>query len=680
VITSVAVQVDGGPPIEAVINNSAASGSTFTTFDLAIEVTGFLSPRQVSLNVAAMNNLGELATETVSVMCVADHHQWYVSTGGTKLNDGSPSKPFELQYAADGAPAAGKNHIQPGDTVWIAGGTYPSEHGYTFRLSGNDSDKIQFRPYPDEAVIVDGSIAAFSSVDNGAWQPVAPLEPGYNVYRSTNPLLPVAFAYGGFIAIDGDWYTLAPHKSVEFLESTIDTYAPPVNGHMTPRYLGPGLARDDQGYVYVRLDNASNASQLGRPVAQIGDPDPGHHQLFICNDTAFGVTITGSHLVLEGLEINNYHGCFSVGGTGQTDVTLLACSGRPAHAGGRIGQIDGLVIRSCTFRGHIPSDRWWVSYADVKRREFKFVPGAAEYARKVGLSCGKPGTIEVVDSVFDEFFDGVLGEALHDVEIHNTTFSHIWDDAWQMYGNIYNINFHHNVCLGAGPSVDHSETQNANVAPGTIYIHHNIIDTTTRLVFAGRLNDPGAGMRESIPMSAHGWPTDHTIPRKIYYNTILTRTASIGWGLFGPTTAVNQAQHEVYNNIFSTTAGVAGGRDFYAYTGREIYDGNVYWDYPASHSPWSVLHALDAAGHDTTLSKDIRTVAQLRLSSVLHDSKAYYPPGWESTGLSVDPQLDPAYRAHAKECRCDAIDLSAKGWPGTASYEAWRGAIEPPPA
>ena len=42
--------------------------------------------------------------------------------------------------------------------------------------------------------------------------------------------------------------------------------------------------------------------------------------------------------------------------------------------------------------------------------------------------------------------------APHDVEIHHTTFNHIWDDAWQMNGNLYHINFHHNVCYGAGPS------------------------------------------------------------------------------------------------------------------------------------------------------------------------------------------------------------------------------------
>ena len=225
-------------------------------------------------------------------------------------------------------------------------------------------------------------------------------------------------------------------------------------------------------------------------------------------------------------------------------------------------------------------------------------------------------------------------------------------------------------------------TSQANPDPGTVYIHHNVIDTTTRLVFWGRYGRDDAGVRESIPLSTHGSPTEYTWPRKFYYNTIVTgqtvgAAVYVGWGLFGLTATNSQATHEVYNNIFHVMDGRAGGRDFDATSGREIYDGNVYWHYqvgsPSNYrSPWRLLHMSTGINEGT-----FTTVRQLRESQAFLDSQAYYAPGWERFGLSVDPQLDRTYTPHAASCRRGAVDLTTRGWPGTARYEAWRGAIDP---
>jgi hypothetical protein len=150
----------------------------------------------------------------------------------------------------------------------------------------------------------------------------------------------------------------------------------------------------------------------------------------------------------------------------------------------------------------------------------------------------------------------------------------------------------------------------------------------------------------------------------------------VGWALFGANIARNEACHEVFNNIF-VSGGRPGGRDFYANSGREIYDGNVYWDYE-SQSPWTILHVSGSDPQKTQL-KDIITVEQMRQTQALADSMTYYPPGWESTGMSANPELDTAYRPHSCACRTGAIDLTSRGWPGTGKYESWRGALEPPP-
>ena len=189
-------------------------------------------------------------------------------------------------------------------------------------------------------------------------------------------------------------------------------------------------------------------------------------------------------------------------------------------------------------------------------------------------------------------------------------------------------------------------------------------------------------MREAIPLATHGSPTEYTWPRKFYYNTIVTgqtvgAAVYVGWGLFGLTATNSQATHEVYNNIFHVMDGRPGGRDFDATTGREIYDGNVYWHYqvgsPSNYSsPWRLLHMSTGINEGT-----FTTVRQLRESQAFLDSQAYYAPGWENSGLSVDPQLDRTYTPQTASCQRGAVNLTTKGWPGTARYEAWRGAIDP---
>jgi hypothetical protein len=670
-IDSVTVQVDGEPLIVATLMNIPRKKMTLVRFKASAQVTGDHDPQTVT--VTATNDQGISATRTVSIVYTVDDNQWYVSPTGSSTNAGTIDSPWSLSHAAGGA----GGRIVPGDTVWVRGGTYSSQTGFKITVSGTATKNVTFKQYPGETVLLDGSIAEFTTIGNTAWEPYGTLSSSHNVYRSVNTFPATGLIYyGGFIQIDGEWYSLAPHKSDAYIVS--DTH---VWDYPNPRYLGPGISQNntlgspDYGHLFIRLDNSTAQAQLDRLVTQISDPDPRNHALYLCSNLSFGFTITGSHLVIEDFaQINHFLGCFYMDTAGQTDITIRNCGGRPMRYGVRCGSVDRFTLDSCRFYAHMPSHTWWVAWTDVKGGELP-----ADHVRKLALDLGIATNVEVVDCVFEEFFDGILATGPHDVEIHNSTFNHIWDDAWQMYGNLYHINFHHNVCYGAGPSLDASSTAEANTDPGTVYIHHNVIDTTTRLVFWGRFGRDNAGVRESIPLSAHGAPKEYTWPRKLYYNTIVTGQTTggvyVGWGLFCATAPNSQATHEVYNNIFHIKDGRPGGRDFYANTGREIYDGNVYWHYQV-RSPWRLLHTSDTEiidGDQGTIS----TVIQLRASPAFTVSQDYYPPGWETSGLSVDPQLDSTYRPHTASCQTGAVNLTTKGWPGTASYEAWRGAIQP---
>src|ERR671925_771944 len=110
--------------------------------------------------------------------------------------------------------------IVPGDTGWGRGGTYRSQTGFQMTVSGTATPKVTFKQYPGETVIVEGSMPAFTSLGNTAWEAYGPLSSGHQVYRSVKPF-PVTelIFYGGFIHIDGEWYSLAPHKSDASLRS-----------------------------------------------------------------------------------------------------------------------------------------------------------------------------------------------------------------------------------------------------------------------------------------------------------------------------------------------------------------------------------------------------------------------------------------------------------------------------
>jgi hypothetical protein len=435
-----------------------------------------------------------------------------------------------------------------------------------------------------------------------------------------------------------------------------------------------------------------------RRVTQIADPDPRNHALYIARAYNYGLTVEGSHLLFQDFaDIKNFYGCIGLSTTaaGQTDLTFKNCGGRTLSFGARCVSATHLKFDSCKMYGQMNSDKWWIAWGDIKDGSEQ-----AKNVRKCAFDLGVASYVEIVNCLIDEFFDGILSDALldetggvrataHNVEVHRTTFNHVWDDAWQMNASLYEINYHDNYHYGAGPGVESVGAGSANAAPGTVYIHHNIIDTTGRLLYFRRRGRAEMGLAEANALSSHSKVKNYTVPRKIYYNTIVTGALSgqttIGWALHDAAAPNSQAQHEVYNNVLKVIDGRLLGRDFYADTGREIYDGNVYWHWqdpsPSGYkSPWRFFHISSTPSRID--GQPIRTVDELRgvrePTQILKDSQVYYAPGWEASGLSDDPDLD-HYRPKKASCKDGAVDLTNKQprWPGTYPYERWRGAVKP---
>jgi hypothetical protein len=97
------------------------------------------------------------------------HTGWHVATSGSSSGSGSANSPWSLSFALSGA--AGR--VQPGDTVWLHGGTYRGK--FTATVAGAAGRPVVIRQYPGQRATIDvaGSTSSTARGDafivKGAW-------------------------------------------------------------------------------------------------------------------------------------------------------------------------------------------------------------------------------------------------------------------------------------------------------------------------------------------------------------------------------------------------------------------------------------------------------------------------------------------------------------------------------
>jgi hypothetical protein len=91
---------------------------------------------------------------------------YYASPSGSSSANGSKDQPWSLTAAL----AGGNGKVQPGDTVWLRGGTYRGT--FTSTVSGASGKPVVFRQYPGEHALIDGAGTAKTGVAlkvSGSW-------------------------------------------------------------------------------------------------------------------------------------------------------------------------------------------------------------------------------------------------------------------------------------------------------------------------------------------------------------------------------------------------------------------------------------------------------------------------------------------------------------------------------
>jgi len=121
-----------------------------------------------TVTIEASSN-GRHARGRVKVNPPVAHAGWHVTPDGSSSSSGTADQPWSLTYALSGA----SGRIQPGDTVWLHGGTYRGQFRAT--VAGASGNPVVIRQYPGERATIDVAGATSSTsrgdgfVVKGAW-------------------------------------------------------------------------------------------------------------------------------------------------------------------------------------------------------------------------------------------------------------------------------------------------------------------------------------------------------------------------------------------------------------------------------------------------------------------------------------------------------------------------------
>src|SRR5438094_139790 len=341
----------------------SSSATTVASVSSSGLVTG-VTIGSATITAATGGKSGSSAITVTAPPAPGTHAGWYAAPNGSSSGDGSSGRPWNLATALSG----GNGKVQPGDTVWLRGGTYTGQFRST--LTGTAAAPIVVRQYPGERAIIDGA---------GSTSDTFVADGSYSVFwcfemTNSDPVrccstssffradMMVSHAthvkFINMIVHDGGpgYYTWSPYGDVEIYGAIIFNigYDGSDRGHGHGMYLkndvGPLVVRDNilfNSYGYgihaytntcdgllngIHLEgnvsfNSGTLSAQGTSgnIGNLGQP-PANNMAMIDNMTYFSPGIGGSNWLLGSGDGLTATGNYVVGGTGMSEGTWTNAS------------------------------------------------------------------------------------------------------------------------------------------------------------------------------------------------------------------------------------------------------------------------------------------------------------------------------------------------------------------
>ncbi len=553
---------------------------------------------------------------------------------GNDASDGTERAPWKtLAYAG--------RHLQPGDTLYLRGGTYYEKVSLT--RSGTADAPITIASYPGELPVIDGGLREFFESPATCWEPCAGGAEGEFVSTKTyleaddrkvpHQFLPASWepmwgiederpiALGHF----GD--SLLPlhgYRFIEDLRATNELWIPGKNVTREQAiYGGPGLWFDrETGRVHIRLAHHQLAG-LG-DLAYRGETDPRKLPLVIA--LGFGddvIRICGlKHVRLHGLVFRGATGSPMINIYGSEDVVLDHVTVLGGFPGLLIDASKNVRVTQSAFRGLAAP---WHSRSHMKYR------GTASYV--IEVQNGQPGNenIEFASCEFTDGHDFGFFRYVKNLQFHHNFVDNFNDDGLEVGPKLRSHTlfiYQNRIGRILSPITQHEgekdESPIDHDPKAGLYLYRNVFDMRGgTYYFPPTAPDPmGAYLHyEGHLASAHGsplWTVMH-----VYHNTFLRDTPTFrdyflfGLGVMG----LRNSERDVFNNLFIQSERVPGVAVVMKQPENLREGGNILWgvkDGPAVQGD---------------------PFAKFRASPLFQDSKRYYEPGWTTQDRVIDPKL-----------------------------------------
>lgn len=556
---------------------------------------------------------------------------------GNDANAGTREQPWQSL-------ARSARDLKPGDVLYLRGGIFYEHAALT--IAGTLEKPITIRAYPNELVVLDGSLREFFESPQTAWEPCPTGVPGE--YQSTKKYTD-ANAHADSTNVLGHFGdSMVPLQGYKFLADlrSANVYWNVKNkvGQEGNIYCGPGLYHDpNTGRIHVRLAH-TKMKYLPDADNYTGETDPRKLPLIVAGNKAESTLTLNNckHVKIQDIVIRGSRGpTVSVLGCENVDFDgLTVYSGQSCF---RIQETGGYRLTNSACRG---IGAPWTFRGSLKYRAIE--------ARIISASGWSPKPIpnrdfEFAYSEFTDSVDGVFIGGVRNVRFHHNLLDNVTDDGMFLTsGTGYdgltpggNIEIYQNLfsrCLtvfafGVGHGRQMAIPTGLQTGSGA-NIYRNVFDFRDEIRY---YQPTGPDVPQELKSHGrvcgdHGSPAWE--PMNVYHNTVLFDTDRI-YGYFMGQACGHGTKRRVFNNIVveseklpsMTTPPVT--QDF-------IADGNLFW------SAAKGSEASDVLG-------------KVRASKIFAESKTKYAPGWGASDRFVDPKFT-AYSTNSKQ----AVNLTLK--------------------